>query len=207
VNALNGAGYASSIAQYNMSHTMAGVVFAAKTAGGVLVRTGNPYAEVVGGILLGSAEAYTLYDRLVSSALAGKGTASHAESSEAGSGGAAASAGQGAASGASAGGGAGAPEPEDDGPEKEDGRYEDAPYHGKTDNAVKSRRPTSGQNAFDNSIQVKDTSPRRIGVDKNNNEIVAFDKTQGNTYHGHVRFWSDLTPTQQSVLRAYLESG
>ncbi|WP_291366421.1 hemagglutinin repeat-containing protein [Acetobacter sp. UBA5411] len=78
VNALNGAGYASSIAQYNMSHTMTGVVFAAKTAGGALVRTGNPYAEVVGSILLGSAEAYTLYDTLVSNAPADKGTAAHA---------------------------------------------------------------------------------------------------------------------------------
>ncbi|BCK76870.1 outer membrane protein [Acetobacter aceti NRIC 0242] len=118
VNALNGAGYASSIAQYNMSHTMTGVVFAAKTAGGALVRTGNPYAEVVGSILLGSAEAYTLYDTLVSNAPANKGTAAHSESNESGSGGAAASTGQGA-SGASAGGGAAAPEPEGDGPEKE----------------------------------------------------------------------------------------
>ena len=30
--------------------------------------------------------------------------------------------------------------------------YEDAPYHGKIDNAVKSRAPTNGQVALDNSV-------------------------------------------------------
>ncbi|MFW4262330.1 polymorphic toxin MafB class 1, partial [Neisseria meningitidis] len=51
-------------------------------------------------------------------------------------------------------------------------RYKDASYHGKNDNSVKSRAPTNGQAALDNSVQVKSTSPRRVGVDKANNEIV-----------------------------------
>ena len=38
-------------------------------------------------------------------------------------------------------------------------RYKDVSYHGKNDNSVKSRAPTNGQAALDNSVQVKSTSP------------------------------------------------
>ena len=85
-------------------------------------------------------------------------------------------------------------------------RYKDAPYHGKNDNSVKSRAPTNGQAALDNSVQVKSTSPRRVGVDKTNNEIVVLDKTQtfnngSAEYHGHVRNWQDLHADQQNALK------
>ena len=83
--------------------------------------------------------------------------------------------------------------------------YKDAPYHGTSDNSVKSRAPTNGQIALDNSVQVKPTSPRRVGVDIVNNEIVVLDKTralsdQVDEYHGHVRDWDALDNKQQSAL-------
>ncbi|MDC6711025.1 S-type pyocin domain-containing protein, partial [Leclercia adecarboxylata] len=64
--------------------------------------------------------------------------------------------------------------------------FEPAAYHGKTDNTVKSKGPENGQEALDNSVQVKPTSPRRIGVDPQTKEIVIFDRTGGDIYHGHV---------------------
>ncbi len=83
--------------------------------------------------------------------------------------------------------------------------YKDAPYHGTTDNSVKIRAPTNGQTALDNSVQVKPTSPRRVGVDIANNEIVVLDKTRFlsehvDEYHGHVRDWDALDNKQQSAL-------
>ena len=83
--------------------------------------------------------------------------------------------------------------------------YKDDPYHGASDNAVKSKTPINGQSALDNSIQVKPTSPRRVGVDVQNNEIVVLDKTrslsdQVDEYHGHVREWDALDNKQQPAL-------
>ncbi|MFG0413487.1 DUF637 domain-containing protein [Pseudomonas sp. zjy_8] len=79
--------------------------------------------------------------------------------------------------------------------------YEAAPYHGKVDNAVKSRAPINGQDALDTSIQVKPTSPRRVGVDYESKEFVVFDRTLDTTYHGHVRSWKDLHPDMQKALQ------
>ncbi len=79
--------------------------------------------------------------------------------------------------------------------------YKDAPYHSPSDNTVKNRAPINGQSALDNSVQVKPTSPRRVGVDVQNNEIVVLDKTrylsdQVDEYHGHVREWDALDNKQ-----------
>jgi filamentous hemagglutinin len=79
--------------------------------------------------------------------------------------------------------------------------YEAAPYHGKVDNAVKSRAPINGQDALDTAIQVKPTSPRRVGIDYESKEFVVFDKTLDTTYHGHVRSWKDLHPDMQRALQ------
>lgn len=78
--------------------------------------------------------------------------------------------------------------------------YQAAPYHGKTNQGLKSRGPTNGQSALDNSVQVKSTSPRRVAVDKKSGEYVVFDKTSDNVYHGHVREWADLHPDMQNAL-------
>jgi RHS repeat-associated protein len=84
--------------------------------------------------------------------------------------------------------------------------FKNAPYHGKTDNAVKSKAPTNGQAALDNSVLVKDTAPRRIGVDIDNEEFVVLDRTRTHAngdeeFHGHVRCWCDLHNDQQYALR------
>lgn len=78
--------------------------------------------------------------------------------------------------------------------------YEAAPYHGSTDNAVKSRGPSNGQSVLENSVQVKETSPRRVSVDPQTGEFVVFDRTLGDVYHGHVRAWKDLTSDMQNAL-------
>ena len=59
--------------------------------------------------------------------------------------------------------------------------FQASPKHGtsarNTSKGVASRGPTNGQHALDNSVQVKNTSPRRVGVDRANGEIVVFDQT------------------------------
>ena len=77
------------------------------------------------------------------------------------------------------------------------GTYEKAPYHN-GGNAVKSAAPKNGQAALDNSIQVSQNSPRRIGISEN--EFVVLDQTTPGTYHGHVRTWEELTQTMKNVL-------
>lgn len=78
--------------------------------------------------------------------------------------------------------------------------YESASYHGTTNNAVKNKAPINGQDALDMFFQIKDTSTRRIGVDYKTNEIVIFDNTINNTYHGHVRSWQELTQEMKNTL-------
>lgn len=63
-----------------------------------------------------------------------------------------------------------------------------------------------GQEALDSSVQVKLTSPRRVGVDKINKELVVLDQTlitpEGiEVYHGYVRAWEDLHPDQKKALQ------
>ena len=82
----------------------------------------------------------------------------------------------------------------------QNGTFENAPYHGKVDNSVKSRALQDGQAALDNSVPVSpDTTTRRVGV--SNNEIVVLDETTEGVFHGHVRSWEDLTPKMQNALR------
>jgi hypothetical protein len=50
-------------------------------------------------------------------------------------------------------------------------------------------------------MQVKSTSPRRIGIDYDAGEYVVFDQTMEGVFHGHVRSWSELTGAMQSLLR------
>ena len=83
--------------------------------------------------------------------------------------------------------------------------FQASPKHGtsarNTAKGVASRSPTDGQHALDNSIQVKGTSPRRVGVDKANGEIVVFDRTSEGIFHGHVRSFKDLTSQQKNAIR------
>ncbi|VVM70599.1 hypothetical protein PS662_01780 [Pseudomonas fluorescens] len=79
-------------------------------------------------------------------------------------------------------------------------RFDAASYHGKTDTPVKSKGPENGQEALDNSVQVKPTSERRIGIDSKTNEFVVFDHTGGDDYHGHVRAWNKLHQDMKNAL-------
>jgi len=72
--------------------------------------------------------------------------------------------------------------------------YDDSNYkkHGKFDKGSKnSRKPQNGQEALNSSERVKETSERRVGVDRENGEVVVMDKhdTIGgdDIYHGHVQ--------------------
>lgn len=81
-----------------------------------------------------------------------------------------------------------------------------SPKHGKsarnTAKGVSNPNPTNGQQALDNSLQVKGTSTRRVGVDKQNGEMVVFDQTSNGIFHGHVRSFKELTSQQQNTLRS-----
>lgn len=84
--------------------------------------------------------------------------------------------------------------------------YEKASYYGKIDTAIKIKAPKNRQEALDSSGQVKLTSPRRVGVDKINKELVVLDQTlitpEGiEVYQGHVRAWEDLHPDQKKALQ------
>ncbi|MDB5971728.1 MAG: Large exoprotein involved in heme utilization or adhesion [Hydrocarboniphaga sp.] len=78
--------------------------------------------------------------------------------------------------------------------------FEGADYHGKVGNDVKSRGPVNGQDALDNSVVVKPTSPRRVGIDYETGDFVVLDRTINNTYHGHVRDFQQLHPDMQRAL-------
>jgi hypothetical protein len=79
--------------------------------------------------------------------------------------------------------------------------YEPAPYHHQRGNARKSPGPINGQRALDTSVQIIPASPRRIGVDFVEKQVVVFDRTSSGVFHGHVRTWDELLPIQQAVLR------
>jgi len=63
---------------------------------------------------------------------------------------------------------------------------------------AKSSAPTDGQKALDKSIPIRGNTDRRIAYC--NGEIVIFDKSDGNLYHGHVRTIEDLTENMIKTL-------
>ena len=79
------------------------------------------------------------------------------------------------------------------------GKFENAPYHGKTNNSVKNKAPIDGQAALNNSLKIGEDTTRRVGISEN--EFVVLDETSEGLYHGHVRTWDELTPKMQSILR------
>jgi hypothetical protein len=97
--------------------------------------------------------------------------------------------------------------PKDNGEDNEDSRkgkngvFEPSSKHGSKDRGNISRGPTDGQEALDESVQVKDTSTRRLGVDKENDEIVVLDETTPGVFHGHVRTWDQLTTQMKDALQ------
>jgi hypothetical protein len=86
-------------------------------------------------------------------------------------------------------------------PNQKKPKYEKSDKHGEVKRGRSSAAPKDGQTALDNSTQVKDTSPRRVGVDKANEEIVVLDQTSEGVFHGHVREWGELTSEMQNALK------
>src|SRR5262249_464701 len=85
-------------------------------------------------------------------------------------------------------------------------QYEASPKHGATARGNISAAPRNGQNALDASVEIKDSSPRRVGIDYQTGEVVVFDETHPGSgiFHGHVRSWNELT---QEMKNALVKSG
>ena len=79
------------------------------------------------------------------------------------------------------------------------GKYEKADYHSNKNNAIKNKAPNKGQEALDNSIAISPNTTRRVGI--SDGEIVVFDETTSGIFHGHVRYWSELSETMKAALR------
>ncbi|MCQ9129798.1 polymorphic toxin-type HINT domain-containing protein [Streptomyces hilarionis] len=84
-----------------------------------------------------------------------------------------------------------------------------------------SAEPNNGQDALDNSVQIKETSPRRVGIDRTTGDSVVLDRTrevpcgctvEGGTneiFHGHVRTDINTDPSMakaKSALRRGIKS-
>jgi hypothetical protein len=80
--------------------------------------------------------------------------------------------------------------------------YEPNPKHGPKQRGNIGAEPTNGQAALDNSVPIKGTSTRRVGVDPTTGEIVVFDETYPGkgVFHGHVRSWDELTQEMKNAL-------
>ena len=79
------------------------------------------------------------------------------------------------------------------------GKYEKADYHCNKNNAIKNKAPNKGQETLDNSVAISANTTRRVGI--NDGEIVVFDETTSGIFHGHVRYWSELSETMKVALR------
>jgi hypothetical protein len=79
-------------------------------------------------------------------------------------------------------------------------QFEPSPKHGPEKRGDASAGPKDGQTALDNSVQVKDSSPRRVGVDRENGQIIVLDQTSKGKFHGHVRSWKELSDQQRNAL-------
>ena len=86
--------------------------------------------------------------------------------------------------------------------------YERNPKHGPIDRGEISREPKNGQEALDNSVQVKSASTGRIGIDYNEGEFVVFRRTvtefhelpEIEIFHGYVVEWAELTQDMRNAL-------
>ncbi len=78
--------------------------------------------------------------------------------------------------------------------------FEPSSKHGTSDKGNISQGPKDGQAALDHSVHVKGTSPRGVGVDAANRQIVVLDQTSKGKFHGHVGSWDQLTDQMRNSL-------
>lgn len=69
--------------------------------------------------------------------------------------------------------------------------FEPNPKHRGEKRGRISAQPTDGQAALDNSVQISDTSSRRVGVDRDNREIVVLMEHLPGVFHGFVVKWDE----------------
>jgi hypothetical protein len=97
-------------------------------------------------------------------------------------------------------------------------RYESNPKHGsvarQTSRGGSSAEPADGQGALDNSVQIKATSPRRVGIDPTTGDVVILDRHlvvscgcaledgMNEIFHGHVRTDINTDPGMQAARNA-----
>jgi filamentous hemagglutinin len=77
---------------------------------------------------------------------------------------------------------------------------EDASYHGRIGNAIKSAAPTNGQEVLDFSTQFNARTAARIGVDPQTGEIVVFRQHLPGRFHGYQVPWRLLNQEQKNAL-------
>jgi hypothetical protein len=79
--------------------------------------------------------------------------------------------------------------------------YEPNPKHRGAKRGRIAAQPTNGQGVLNNSFQLREESPRRIGVDAINKEIVIFMQHLPGVFHGFVVEWETLEPRAQKILQ------
>jgi hypothetical protein len=83
--------------------------------------------------------------------------------------------------------------------------YKDSPKHHINVGGKISTSPKDSS-VIKDSIQIKDTSPRRIAIDRNNDEFVVFDRILAHAdgtveYHGYTSNWEQLAQEAKNILR------
>jgi uncharacterized protein RhaS with RHS repeats len=73
------------------------------------------------------------------------------------------------------------------------------PKHGRSQRGRANPESTNPQESLENSIEISETTTRRIVVDKDTNEFVVFDEHRPGVFHGHSRSWGELDQTMQSA--------
>jgi len=79
--------------------------------------------------------------------------------------------------------------------------FEPNPKHGAKKRRRVSAQPTNGQAVLDSSVRISNASPRRVGVDQANQEIVIFMEHLPGIFHGFVVESNELEPRTQHLLK------
>ncbi|UUZ60532.1 hypothetical protein [Nocardioides sp. B-3] len=81
-------------------------------------------------------------------------------------------------------------------------QFQGSPKHGSSPHGRASAGPMDGQAALDRSVAISPaTTTRRVSFDADHDQFVVFDETTRGVFHGHVREWSELTPSMQTALK------
>lgn len=84
------------------------------------------------------------------------------------------------------------------------GIYEDSPKHGSSGRSGPhgniSKAPQNPQEVLDDSIQIKATSKRRVGIDYRTEELNVFSETESGKWHGFSMRWEELSAEAKNAL-------